>query len=150
LCDGFTDALTLLKDTDAIYYGNVIFYGKVFEKIYDDYYLTKLNICQQAIFYTRTVFTKYKFDIRYNVYADYDLNLRCWKDPDFKFEHISHMVASYTDGGYSTRTSDPLFEADRDMLFKKYLKLKSYLRYLNRTLGFWNMLKKVVQEAFLE
>jgi glycosyltransferase involved in cell wall biosynthesis len=143
LCEGFTEATTLLKNAGTIYYGNVNFYGKVFAKIYDDYYLTKLNICHQSIFYPTAVFSKYKFDLRYNVYADYDLNLRCWKDQDFKFEHVDHLVASFQDGGYSSFTKDPVFETDRDMLFKKYLKLTSYLRYLNRTLGFWNALKKL-------
>lgn len=149
LCDGFTKALPYLKSAGTIYYGNVVFYGKVFEKIYDDYYLTKLNICHQSIFYTRKVFSKYKFDLRYKVYADYHLNLKCWKDPDFKFEHINYLVASFAAGGYSEFTADPLFEKDKNLLFKRYLKLTSYLRYLNRTLGAGKMLKKLVFDAFL-
>jgi glycosyltransferase involved in cell wall biosynthesis len=144
LCEGFAEAVTLLKNANTIYYGNVNYYGKIFTKIYDDYYLTKLNICHQSIFYPKVVFAKYKFDLRYNVYADYDLNLRCWKDQAFKFEHVDHLVASFPEGGYSSFTKDAAFEMDRDKLFKKYLKVASYLRYLNRTLGFWNALKRVV------
>ncbi|MGN6395360.1 MAG: glycosyltransferase family 2 protein [Mucilaginibacter sp.] len=145
LMDDFDKMLTALKDTDTIYYGNVIFYGKSFSKVYDDYYLTKLNICHQAIYYPRAVFEKYKYDLKYNVYADYHLNLRCWHDPQFKFQHVDYLVASFPEGGYSFYTKDPEFEKDRDVLFKKYLKRKSYYRYLNRTLGFGRMLLRFIQ-----
>jgi glycosyltransferase involved in cell wall biosynthesis len=142
LADGFTDMLSLLKDPDTIYYGNVNFYGKDFAKKYDDYYLTKSNICHQAIFYPRAVFENYKYDLRYQVYADYHLNLQCWKDSRFKFVYAGHYVASFPAGGFSTYTKDDAFENDRDSLFKKYLKPASYYRYLNRTLGFWGMIKR--------
>jgi glycosyltransferase involved in cell wall biosynthesis len=142
LADGFTDMLSILKDPNTLYYGNVKFYGKDFAKKYDDYYLTKLNICHQAIFYPRAVFEQYKYDLRYPVYADYYLNLQCWKDPRFKFVYADHYVASFPEGGFSTYTKDNAFEHDRDLLFKKYLKPASYYRYLNRTLGFWGMIKR--------
>lgn len=145
LMDDFTKMLSVLKDPDTVYYGNVIFYGKPFFKVYDDYYLTKLNICHQAIFYPKAVFEKYTYDLRYKVYADYHLNLRAWHDPQFRFQHVDYLVASFPEGGFSSYTKDPLFEKDRDMLFKKYLKRKSYYRYLNRSIGFWGMLKRFIQ-----
>jgi glycosyltransferase involved in cell wall biosynthesis len=144
LMDEFGNALAALKNPETIYYGNVLFYGKPFSKVYYDYYLTKLNICHQAIFYPRAVFKKYKYDLKYKVYADYHLNLRCWNDPQFKFEHIDYLIASFPDGGFSSYTKDVLFDGDRDMLFKKYLKRKSYYRYLNRSLGFWKMLGRIL------
>ncbi|HAL82175.1 MAG TPA: hypothetical protein DCO83_08025 [Mucilaginibacter sp.] len=122
-----------------------MFYGKEFLKVYDDYYLTKLNICPQAIFYPKAVFDKYKFDKQYKVYADYHLNLRCWSDPQFDFVHAGHLVSYFCDGGFSSYTKDPFFERDRDMLFKKYLKPISYYRYLNRTLGSLGMFKQFIQ-----
>jgi glycosyltransferase involved in cell wall biosynthesis len=145
LADGFNRMLPLLNDPQTIYYGNVIFYGKEFLKIYDDYYLTKLNICHQSIFYPKAVFDKYKYDLKYKVYADYHLNLRCWKDPQFKFVHADYLIAAFPEGGFSTFTKDFVFEKDRDMLFKKYLKRTSYYRYLNRSIGFLGMLKRFIQ-----
>jgi len=145
LASDFNKMTGLLKDPDTIYYGNVIFYGKEFLKVYDDYYLTKLNICHQGIFYPRAVFEKYKYDLKYKVYADYHLNLRCWKDPQFKFVHADCLVASFPEGGFSSYTKDLVFEGERDVLFKKYLKRSSYYRYLNRTLGFWGMFKRFLQ-----
>ena len=134
---GFAEMVNSLQDEHTVYYGDTIFYGKEFKKVYDDYYLTKLNICHQSIFYPRTVFEKYQYDLRYKVYADYHLNLRLWKDEAFNFEHKDFLVASFTEGGFSTTTKDVLFEAERDKLFKKYLKRSSYYRYLNRSIGWF-------------
>jgi glycosyltransferase involved in cell wall biosynthesis len=145
LLDGFSQMINLLEDPDTIYYGNLLFYGKEFLKVYDDYYLTKLNICHQSIFYPRTVFKKYNYDLQYNVYADYHLNLRCWKDPRFKFVHVDHFVSHFKRGGFSTFTKDPVFENDKEVLFKTYLKRASYYRYLNRTVGFFGMFIRFIQ-----
>lgn len=144
LAEGFTAMVDELQDPKTIYYGNVIYYGKEFSKVYDDYYLTKLNICHQGIFYPKAVFDKYNYDTRYKVYADYHLNLRCWKDPDFQFVHANHLIASFPEGGFSTHTKDLLFESERDQLFKRYLKRASYYRYLNRTIGAFGMLKRMI------
>jgi glycosyltransferase involved in cell wall biosynthesis len=40
------------------------------------YQLTKFNLCHQAIFYSKNVFTKYRYDIRFKMLADWDLNLK--------------------------------------------------------------------------
>jgi glycosyltransferase involved in cell wall biosynthesis len=145
LLNGFKNMLDQLQEPDTIYYGNLMFYGKEFAKHYNDYYLTKLNICQQGIFYPRAVFNKYHFDQKYRVYADYHLNLRCWRDPEFNFFHAGHLVSWFSDGGFSSYEKDIVFERDRDMLFKTYLKRSSYYRYLNRTKGFFAMLKMLLQ-----
>jgi glycosyltransferase involved in cell wall biosynthesis len=145
LLEGFKKMITLLNDANTIYYGNLLFYGKEFFKVYDDYYLTKLNICHQSIFYPRAVFNKYNYDSQYKVYADYHLNLRCWSDPRFNFVHADHFVSYFHEGGFSSVTKDPVFEKDRDSLFKKYLKPSSYYRYLNRTLGFFGMFVRFIQ-----
>lgn len=144
LQDEFLYMLPVLKDPHTVYYGNAIFYGKPFYKEYDDYYLTKLNICHQAIFYPRGLFDKYQYNLKYKVYADYHLNLRLWHDKTFKFVHTDYLIASFPEGGFSTHTKDVAFEADRDMLFKKYLTRKSYYRYLNRSIGFWKMLGRFI------
>lgn len=145
LLDGFNKMISLLKDRGTLYYGDLLFYGKEFQKVYDDYYLTKLNFCHQAIFYPRSVFAKYKYDLQYKVYADYHLNLRCWNDPGFNFVHSGNFVSNFAEGGFSSTTRDMVFEKDREMLFKRYLKPASYYRYLNRTSGFFKMLISFIQ-----
>jgi glycosyltransferase involved in cell wall biosynthesis len=145
LLDGFGQIFSHLKDHHTVYYGNLLFYGKPFNKVYDDYYLTKLNFCQQAVFYPVSVFEKYSFDLQYKVYADYLLNLKCWRDPQFNFRHVNHTISWFSDGGFSSYEKDHLFEQQRDRIFKQYLKPGSYYRYLNRTLGFPRMLLRFLQ-----
>jgi len=144
LLDGFSEMATLLTDPYAICYGNVMSYGKLMAKVYDAYFLTKLNICHQAIFYPRAVFNKYQYDTRYLVYADYHLNLQCWHDLEFTFVHCDKLVATFPGGGFSTYTRDLQFEADRDWLFKNYLGPRVYYRYINRTKGTLRMLKTLI------
>lgn len=140
----FKEIPYLLKNEQSVYYANVVFYGKPFYKVYDDYYLTKLNFCHQGLFYPQAVFNSYSYDTRYKVYADYHLNLRLWKDPAFEFEYINKLIASFPEGGFSTTTKDELFESQRDQLFKQYLKPASYYRYLNRTIGAFGALKRFI------
>lgn len=140
----FKEIPALLKNNTSVYYANVVYYGQPFYKVYDDYYLTKLNFIHQALFYPKAVFNIYQYDTRYKVYADYHLNLRLWKDPAFQFEHLDKLIASFPEGGFSTTTRDELFESQRDQLFKQYLTRASYYRYLNRTIGALGTLKRFI------
>lgn len=144
LLDGFPEIATLLTDPHTIYYGNVMSYGKLMSRVYDAYFLTKLNICHQAIFYPKAVLDKYQYNTRYLVYADYYLNLQCWHDPDFNFVHFDKLVATFPGGGFSTYTRDLQFEHDRDLLFKTYLGSSAYYRYINRTKGTLHLLKTLI------
>ena len=144
LMDGFGAMVAELQNESTVYYGATLFYGKPYHKIYNDYYLTKMNLVHQSLFYPRAVFEKYRYDARYPVYADYYLNLQLWHDPDFRFEYRDHLVAGFPEGGYSFYAKDPQFELDRDSLFRKYLSRYAYYRYLNRTLGWFKTLLRLL------
>lgn len=143
----FTVMLAHLKDKSTIYYGKVLSYGRLAAQVYDAYFLTKLNFCHQAMFYPRAVFDRYRYNTQYEVYADYHLNLQCWKDPDLHFEFHDLLVASFPGGGFSTYTRDHHFERDRDQLFKNYLGQRAYYHYVFRTKGLLHMLKRMVTNA---
>ena len=145
LLPGFKQMVSLLKEEDTIYYGNVFFHNTVITgEIKSDYMLTKTNICHQAIFYHRNVFKKYRYQTEYVKCADYMLNLNLWDDPAFKFVYYNCLIANFPKGGFSTYTTDETFEKDKNFLFKKHLKATSYYHYLNHTYGFWAMLKKLM------
>ncbi|MES2807178.1 MAG: glycosyltransferase [Bacteroidota bacterium] len=144
LLSDFKGIPAMLKNVSTVYYANVIYYGQPFYKVYDDYYITKLNFIHQALFYPRGVFDTYQYDTQYKVYADYHLNLRLWKDAAYTFQHLDKLIASFPEGGYSSTVKDELFESRRDQLFKQYLKPVSYYRYLNRTVGLWATLKRFI------
>jgi glycosyltransferase involved in cell wall biosynthesis len=146
LLQGFTAMLPLLINPNTIYYGGVVFHGNQLSKKHDAYRFTKVNICHQAIFYPNTVFKKYSYDTRYTLWADYYLNLQCWHDKAFCFEYHNHIIANYADGGLSEHTQDAAFMKQRDAIYKKYLGLYAYARYLNRNFGLLGAIKKLLTE----
>jgi len=107
-----------LLEQQKIVYGNVVIKGSNNwandGDIYDGpFALKKLlakNICQQSIFYPRRVFEKYgKFDLRFNVIADWDFNLRCFAQEEFAF--LDRVIARFTTGGKSS-----VIESDRNRI----------------------------------
>jgi len=144
----------LFSKRDALYYGDVymIHQHRLYDGAFNGFKLVVRNICQQAIFYPRCVFDKYRFDTRYQTLADYHLNIRCYADPDFALTYIPELVAIYNDasGASSTRIDDVL-EKDRNRLARQYFPTSVYLYFrahgvLRRLLGFLG-LKRLVKTA---
>ena len=83
--------VTRLKKNNHIYYGVVYLPNK--NKVYGGkfYYhtLVSKNINHQSIFYPRSVFKKYEFDLQYPILADYALNMKLWADKNYRFRYIS-------------------------------------------------------------
>ena len=104
----------LLRDTGVIYYGDAYWPGR--KRFYDGSFsaakLARTNICHQAIFYPRAVFDKYSFNLRYPFQADWELNMRCFSDPAFRFQYIPLQISIYNDrsGASSTRRDFALEE----------------------------------------
>ena len=90
-----------LKDKQTIYYGDV--YRPIINRRYDGpfspYKLASRNICQQSIFYPESVWKKYSFNLKYPVLADYELNMRCFADPDIKMQYMPVTIAVFHDKG---------------------------------------------------
>jgi glycosyltransferase involved in cell wall biosynthesis len=102
-----------------ILYGNVLF--KTTQKIYAGKFnsikLLTNNIPHQAIFYPYKVFEKYLFNTKYKYFADYYLNLICWKDKSLNFKYIPFTIAEYNDTGLSTINVDRQFLDDQFYIF---------------------------------
>ena len=82
------------------------------------------NISHQAIFYHHSIFGKLgKYNIKYPVFADYDLNLRCFAN--YQFVYTNTIIANFKIGGASTSSIDKAFEND---------KLKNIIRYFRKKL----------------
>ncbi|ABW66335.1 glycosyltransferase family 2 protein [Desulfosudis oleivorans] len=136
LLDGFTSAAARLKDGTTVYYGNV--YRPVADRIYDGrfsfYKLACRNICHQSIFYPRCVWKKFSYNLKYPVFADYDLNLRCFVDDGIQFKYIPDTIAVFTDeGGLSPRQADKAFEKDKLDLIKATFPSRTHMLMLART-----------------
>jgi len=105
----------LLRDPGVIYYGDAYWPGR--KRFYDGPFstakLARTNICHQAIFYPRAVFDKYLFNLRYLLQADWELNMRCFSDPAFRFQYLTLQVAVYNDlDGSSSVKRDFALEED--------------------------------------
>ncbi|MCM2332929.1 MAG: glycosyltransferase [Anaeromyxobacteraceae bacterium] len=105
----------LLSDPLAVYYGDAWLVGasRRYDGPFDGRKLAYQNICHQAIFYPRAVFERHRFDLRYRVLADWELNMRCFSDPALRLEWLPVVVADYEDRrGVSIQERDLALERD--------------------------------------
>lgn len=125
-----------LKNDSTAYYGDV--YRPVANRRYDgrfsSYKLASRNICHQSIFYPRRVWQKYSFNMKYPVFADYELNMKCYSDPELSLQYIPLTIAVFHDvGGLSPHQYDSAFEADRMRLIRQHF---SFFVYMMATIRF--------------
>lgn len=108
----------------TILYGNVKFVPSNFvcDGKFNRWKIVRHNIPHQALFYPKSVFEEYRYNLRYRLYADYDLNIRLFGVGKYRFKYIDCVVAEYLEGGASSCISnDPYFWEDRDELIVENL-----------------------------
>lgn len=83
--------------------------------------LLNANRCHQAIFYKRRFFGKsLRYNLKYPVLADFDLNLRWFLNNRYKHRYVPIVISHYSDGGYSSYTKDEAFYKDFELNKLKY------------------------------
>lgn len=115
------------------YYGDVVFtsnkqsYGGEFDPVK----LVHGNVPSQAIFYSRHVFEKHRFNLKYLALADYELNFRVFSDRGFGFKYINKKIALYNDEtGLSSTVVDQVFINDFQKIVCKNYSLLNIIKYL--------------------
>jgi glycosyltransferase involved in cell wall biosynthesis len=70
--------------------------------------LTTANICHQGIFYSRRVFSHFRYDTKFRVLADWDLNLKIFARFPNRTRAIDLIVSRFSNSGISAawRVSD--------------------------------------------
>ncbi|UKT63250.1 glycosyltransferase family 2 protein [Pedobacter mucosus] len=103
------------KDVNTVYYGDVYRTDllKVFNGRFSMFRSARMSICHQAIFYPNEAIKKHKFNTKYKVQADHNLNMVIQGDLAYKFEYFSAVVCIYEGGGFSAVTRDEDFFRDR-------------------------------------
>jgi glycosyltransferase involved in cell wall biosynthesis len=103
-----------------IIYGNVIINGDAGwaknGQIYDgEFTLSKLidkNICHQAIFFNKIVFKRVgRFNLKYNICADWDMNFRLWAT--YPFTYTETIIAVFNGGNSSSKIENNYTETDK-------------------------------------
>ena len=87
------------------------------------------NVCQQAIFYRRSLFAELGgFNLRYRVWADWDFNLRAaFRAP---LQWVDVVVSDYSTSGMSSTSSDSVFGEELPELVRCELASRPYDRRL--------------------
>jgi glycosyltransferase involved in cell wall biosynthesis len=130
----FSKLANELKDPDTIYYANVRTRGVIRSGELDAYKHAKHGVFHQAMIYPASVFKKYTYNTRYRIYADYALNMKCWKDASIKFAYKNHIVAHFNHTGASGNVKDNEFDRDKSSLIFENFGLLIWLRYRIRNL----------------
>jgi glycosyltransferase involved in cell wall biosynthesis len=126
---------TLLKDERTVYYGDAYMPRRkvLYDGPFSAYKIMFKNICQQAIFYPRSVFDAYSFDLRYRLWADHALNMALFGDKRFRFAYLNRRVCVFNDStGATSHAEDAVFKADRPSLIRKHLSPGLLALYLLR------------------
>jgi glycosyltransferase involved in cell wall biosynthesis len=112
---------------DAVYYGDVQILGTdtVSGGRFSRYRLMQENICHQAIFYPRLVYTRKNYDTASGMMADHRYNIELWGSGR-PFVHIDEVVSRFNDAGRSSHR-DPSFEALKLKVIRESFGLPFYL-----------------------
>lgn len=134
LLPDFSALITTLEDPHLIYYGNVLYKGKKCSGKISPYRQAKLGIFHQSIIYPSGIFQKYNYDTRYPIAADYALNMKLHKDPDYTFQYEDYLIANYNDTGVSANTKDNSFERCKSKMILHNFGIRIWSRYIFRRL----------------
>lgn len=98
-----------------VIYGNVLMMqsGVINDGEFDFVKIQTDPICHQAIFYNKSVFISFgSYNLKYNVFADADFNLKWFFSDKHKHLYIDRIIAKYAETGYSAIQKDPNFYND--------------------------------------
>lgn len=103
-----SDVAGHISDMNTVYYGDVYRNARndLYRGRFNKWLLACENICHQAIFYPRSVYSTNKYDLAFPVFADYVYNIRLWNKVGFRY--IPVCVSYYNCTGMSgVGTRDP-------------------------------------------
>jgi glycosyltransferase involved in cell wall biosynthesis len=149
--DVLKDVVAGITSKDAIYYGNAIF--KSTKNLYDvtisKWFLSLRNISHQTIFYPKSIYKKYTYDLHYSLFSDHIYNLTLFAENKFQFIHLPVTTVLYNDAGSSNEGNDPNYFKELPGIVSKLLGNKYsvyvYFRFkvFKSKLGIIRFMKKI-------
>lgn len=124
---------------DFTYYGNVelLSNSKIYDGKFGRYKILMRNICQQAIFYPVRLLRERRFNQKYKIAADYEMNLFLYGTQPLKLKYIDKVVSIFDDTGVSSKINDKVFRSDFIWLFFRYFPLYFYPMYFIALLNYY-------------
>lgn len=130
--DNLCEYIIFNNNTQSLYYGGVLFCSKsksiVYTGKFSKYSLVRKNICHQAIFYPRNIYKNYQYNSKYPLYADWEFNIRAYKN--VKFTYVGTIIACYSLSGRSFNVKDEFFLQDLPSLIRTNLGISAYFFYI--------------------
>ena len=113
------------------YYGNVRLRstGKIYDGTFNSYKIIQKNICHQAIIYYSDVFINRKFNTKYKIAADYEMNLFLFGSKYTSMKYINNIIADFEDSGISAKQSDFEFRTEFATLCLNFFPLYVFIIY---------------------
>ncbi len=118
------------QNPNTIYHGNIAMDDMIIVRSANPYKLSKENISHQTIFYPRSVFSQYRYNDKYRICADYELNIKLRGDNNYRYEYIPLTPAKFGTQGLSSLNIDTVFEKDKIAIVRQNLGIITYLRLL--------------------
>lgn len=108
-----------IEDTSSVIYGDVLKLktGSIYDGKFSKWDFGYKNICHQSVFYPRSIYKNKKYDIKYNLVADWVYNLELMSD-NIPFNYIDVVVSNYNDidGASSTRIDKNFLKNRRKLI----------------------------------
>ncbi len=122
-----------------VVYGNVMYeHSKIiYDGEFDYNKFSNKCVCHQAIFYRRSLFSKFgSFETKYVTTADYVLNIRLFCSNDIRWQYIDKIVAMYNENGASYSIEDETYLNDRFEI--RYSNFRGHVSNLTLSRIFWS------------
>ncbi|MDE6859046.1 MAG: glycosyltransferase [Duncaniella sp.] len=111
ISDSIVEVCANKMDNYCGYYGDALFTNTTRSFYYGGYFtsnrLTMQNICHQSIFYPLKELKNRKYDLKYRILADWDMNIYLWKR--IEFVYLEMLISKYDTGGISGMITDKIF-----------------------------------------
>lgn len=76
------------------------------------------NICHQAVFYKKKVFELVgQYNLKYPIWADWDLNIRCFKHEGLNKGYLNRIIAVFNDLQGASKDHDEVFKKELPVFY---------------------------------
>lgn len=140
----------ITDDRPSLIYGDVFVVNRngYCARRYTKSDIRRMSMCHQAIFYERSVFDLVgRYDLKYNIHADWVLNMRCFGNRNIRKQYVKCVVADFEGGGLSETQEDLNFHKDYEQVVKALGATQYALYKVDVGRAYWQMFGRRVSRV---